>query len=320
MKDARSQADHHHHDHHDSQHARVRLTKTGQLREGKKGGSMPNRRSALHAFGLAAGTALLRTGARAQARRRVGIALGSGGMHGLVHIGVVRAFQRLGVRPAVIAGCSSGAIAGALWAAGKRADEIAILAMDTSWREFDRLRLPRFGLGDLTRLQSLIDRSTNSARIEDLATPFAAVATDLVSGEARELRSGPLGRAVAASASVPIRFEPVMVDGRYLVDGALTAPLPVDAARASGADIVISVDVAYRPYEDVVTGIAGVAFQMFHIMVNRLIAEQARRADHAIRLDVHALMKNNDDPHVLIEYGERAVLDQWPALAALLVT
>lgn len=281
---------------------------------------MPNRRSALRAIGLAAGTALARTDVRAQARRRVGIALGSGGMHGLTHIGVIRAFQQLGVRPAVITGCSAGAIAGGLWAAGKRADEIATLAMDRSWREYDQLRLPRFGLGDLTRLESLIDKSTNAARIEDLATPFAAVATDLVSGEAKLLRSGRLARAVAASASVPIRFEPVTVDGRQLVDGALTAPLPVDAARALGADVVISVDVAYRPYEDVVSGLTGVAFQMFHIMVNQLIAEQARRADHAIRLDVHAVMKHNDDPGALIEFGERVIREQWPQLASLLGT
>lgn len=279
---------------------------------------MPTRRSALRALGLAAGTACLSSDARAQAERRVGIALGSGGMHGLAHIGVIRAFQQLGVRPAVITGCSAGAIAGGLWAAGKRADEIATLAMDRSWREYDRLRLPHFGLGDLTRLESLIDRSTHAARIEDLATPFAAVATDLVSGEAKVLRSGRLARAVAASASVPIRFEPVRVDGRYLVDGALTAPLPVDAARALGADVVISVDVAFRPYEDVVTGLTGVAFQMFHIMVNQLIAEQARRADHAIRLDVHALMKHNDDPRVLIDSGEQAIRERWPQLAAVL--
>lgn len=278
---------------------------------------MPNRRSALHVLGLAAGTAFWGTDAHPHTprKRRLGIALGSGGMHGSTHIGVIRAFQQLGVRPAVIAGCSAGAIAGALWAAGKRADEIATLATDTSWREYDRLRLPRFGLGDLSRLEALIVKSTNAVRIEDLATPFAAVATDLVSGQGIVLRSGPLGRAVAASASVPIRFEPVVIDGRHLVDGALTAPLPVDAARALGADVVISVDVAYRPYEDTVTGLAGVAFQMFHIMVNQLIAEQARRADHAIQLDVHGLMKNSEDPRVLIDHGERAVLDQWPTLA-----
>ena len=283
---------------------------------------MANRRRALTTLATAAAFPLAVRGATLDLRRhrRLGIALGSGGMHGLTHIGVIRAFQKLGVRPAAIAGCSAGAIAGGLWAAGKRAEEIATLAMDTSWREYDRLRLPRFGLGDLTRLESLIEKSTNAVRIEDLATPFAAVATDLVSGVARVLRSGPLARAVAASASVPIRFEPVTIDGRYLVDGALTAPLPVDAARALGADVVISVDVAYRPYEDRVTGLAGVAFQMFHIMVNQLIAEQAQRADHAIRLDVHALMKNSDDPRVLIDHGERAVLDQWPALAPLLGT
>jgi NTE family protein len=281
---------------------------------------MPNRRSALRLLSLAAGAAIGAAGAHPAAPRprRLGIALGSGGMHGLTHIGVIRALQQRGVQPAVITGCSAGAIAGGLWAAGKSADEIEALAMDTSWREYDRLRLPRFGLGDLRRLQALIDRSTGAARIEDLPTAFAAAATDLVSGEAVLLRSGPLGQAVAASASVPIRFEPVVVDGRYLVDGALTAPLPVDAARALGADTVIAIDVAYRPYEDLVSGLTGVAFQMFHIMVNQLIAEQAQRADRALRLDVHSAMKNSHDPRVLIEYGERAVHEQWPELAPLL--
>ena len=280
---------------------------------------MPNRRSALIAIGVAAGTAAGRRDVRAQApgARRTGLALGSGGMHGLTHVGVIRAFEKLGVRPDVIAGCSAGAIAGGLWAAGKRVEEIEALAMDTSWREYDRLRLPRFGLGDLRELQTLIARGTNDARIEDLPTPFAAVATDLATGETRVLRSGPLGKAIAASASVPIRFEPVRIDGRHLVDGALTAPLPVDAARALGAEVVVSVDVAYRPYEDVVSGLTDVAFQMFHIMVNQLIEEQARRADHAIRLDVHSVMKDSDNPRILIEYGESMIREAWPRLAPL---
>jgi NTE family protein len=221
-------------------------------------------------------------------------------------------------RTAVIAGCSAGAIAGGLWAAGRSAEEIERLALDASWRDFERLRIPRLGLGDLQGLRSLIERHTGAARIEDLPTPFAAVATDLVTGQATVLRRGSLAAAVTASASVPIRFEPVQVDGRYLVDGALTAPVPVDAARALGADVVIAVDVAYRPYEAPVSGLAGVAFQMFHIMVNQLIAEQIRRADHAIRLDVHALMKDGANPYLLIEAGEQAVQAAWPALQALL--
>jgi NTE family protein len=279
---------------------------------------MANRRDALRAVGLAATAAW--TGlstASSQAPQRVGIAFGSGGSHGLAHVGAIRAFEKLGVRPAVIAGCSAGAIAGGLWAAGRNAGEIELFARDDSWRQDDRWRWPRFGLGHLRRLQAMIDEQTKGARIEALPIPFAAVATDLVTGRAEVLRRGPLAPAIAASASVPVMYEPVVLEGRLLVDGALTAPLPIDAARLIGAQVVIAIDVAYRPYEDTVTGITGVAFQMFHIMVNQLITEQVRRADHAIRLDVHALMKDGADPQALLDAGERAVYAAWPTLAPL---
>jgi NTE family protein len=280
---------------------------------------MPDRRAALGALGLAAAAPMRVAQAHttASAPRRVGIALGSGGLHGLVHVGAIRAFQQAGVRPAVIAGCSVGAIAGALWAAGRGAAEIEAVAIDSSWRERDRWRMPRLGLADQRPLQQLIERLTDDARIEALEIPFAAVATNLVTGRSEILRSGALAPAVAASASVPIRYEPVEIDGRYLVDGALTAPVPVDAARALGAEVVIALDVASRPYEGPVSGIAGVAFQTFHIMVNQLIVEQLRRADRAIRLDVHTLVQGADSPRALIEAGERAVHDAWPTLGPL---
>ncbi len=261
---------------------------------------MADRRDVLRAIGLAAAAPWAATaGGQEKAPRPAGIAFGSGGMHGLAHVGAIRAFQALGARPAVIAGCSAGAIAGGLWAAGRSANEIEALALDESWREQGRWHLPRFGLGRLDRLQELIDARTDSARIETMPIPFVAVATNLVTGRTELLRRGPLAPAIAASASVPVLYEPVRLDGRYLVD-------------------VVAIDVAYRPYEDSVSGIAGAAFQMFHIMVNQLIAEQVRRADYAIRLDVHALMKDGADPRVLIDEGERAVYRAWPALAPLL--
>ena len=235
-------------------------------------------------------------------------------MHGLAHIGAIKAFQEQGVRPAVISGSSAGAIAGGLWAAGKTAEEIRVIAMDSSWQDFLLWRVPRFGLGDLKRLEDLIDKSTFAARIESLGTPFVAVATDLATGRAENLRSGRLGRAIAASASVPLRYEPVLIDGNQLVDGALTAPLPVDAARELGADFVVAVDVAMRPYEERINDVTGVAFQMLRILVNQLSIEQARRADLLIRLDVHAAIKGGEDPAAVIALGERAVREHLPDL------
>jgi NTE family protein len=248
----------------------------------------------------------------------IAVCLSSGGTHGYAHVGAIRAFRKLGLQPQVIAGTSVGAIAGVLWAAGVQTDAIEAMAMDSSWHEASGLRLPRLGLGQLTSLRDLLDRTLGAGGIESLPTRFVAVATDLDSGRPVVLRSGRPGAVVAASASVPIRYEPVELDGLRLVDGALSAPVPVDAARQAGAGFTIAVDVAYRPYEEPVSGITGVAFQMFHIMVNRLIDEQIKRADFAIRLDLHATLRDEGGVAAVIRAGEAAVRKNWPALQAAL--
>jgi len=244
----------------------------------------------------------------------IAVCLGSGALHGYAHIGAIRAFERLGLRPDVITGTSVGAIAGVLWAAGFDADQIEALSHDRSWRESSGLRLPRLGIGKLDGLRDLIEEQLSGRPIEALPTRFAALATDLDSGLPVILDRGPAGPAIAASASVPIRYEPVRIGGRRLIDGALSAPVPVDAARALGADFAIAVDVAYRPYEEPISGISDVAFQMFHIMVNRLIDEQIGRADFAIRLDAHRIMSGENGLSALIDAGEAAVRQHWPQL------
>ena len=245
-------------------------------------------------------------------RPRLAVCLGSGSLHGFAHVGAIRAFQRLGLRPDIIAGTSVGAIAGVLWAAGLDAEAIEDLARDPSWREVNRLRWPRFGLGRLERLEALIDR--HAGPIETLPTRFVAVATDLTTGLPVTLDRGAAGAAAAASAAVPLRFEPVAIDGRLLVDGALSAPIPVDAARAAGAEITVALDVAYRPHEAPVTSLMDVAYQSMHILVNRLIDEQIKRATLPIRLNVHALIEQDASLQSVILAGEQAVVDRWPAL------
>ena len=279
------------------------------------------RRELLLAAG-ALGALSRRTDAQPQEARRaaasVAVCFGSGSLHGYAHIGAIRSFEKLGFIPQVICGTSVGAIAGALWAAGLNAQAIETIAKDQSWHEASGLRMPLLGLQKLDGLRELIAVHTRRRDIETLPTRFAAVATDLDNGRAVTLDRGPASAAVAASASVPIRYEPVSIDGRRLIDGALSAPVPVDAARALGADFTIAIDVAYRPYEEPISGITGVAFQMFHIMVNRLIDEQIRRADFAIRLDVHHTLRDEGGIPAVIRAGEDAVLEHWPALQAAL--
>lgn len=113
-------------------------------------------------------------------------------------------------------------------------------------------------------------------------------------------------------------FEPVKIDGRDLVDGGLTEPVPVIAVREMGAEIVIGVDVSFRPSEDHFQGLTGVAFQTMHIMGNALIKEQIRRADVAIRMNLHHLIGKDNSHDQLIAAGYAAAMRSWPKLAPML--
>lgn len=190
--------------------------------------------------------------------------------------------------------------------------------MENRWHQASGLRMPVLGLGKLNGLRDLINVHSRRRNIEELPIRFATLATDLDHGRAVLLDRGPTAIAVATSASMPIRYEPQSIDGKRLIDQALSAPVPVDAARSLGADFAIAVDVAYRPHEEPTAGITGGAFQMFHMMVNRLTGEQIRRADFAIRLDVQPTLRDEGGTAAVIQAGEHAVRQHWPALQAAL--
>ncbi|KAA0211977.1 MAG: patatin-like phospholipase family protein [Burkholderiales bacterium] len=177
-------------------------------------------------------------------RRRIGVALGSGSARGLAHIGVMRALVEAGVDVDVVAGTSMGAFVGAIFAAGK------LDRLEADFRGFDWASIaalldpvfPRSGLIDGRRIGDFMRSQVAVERVEDLPIPFRAIATDIGSGETVAIDRGDLIAAVRASIAVPGIFTPVRSDGRILVDGGLVEPVPVSAARALGADLVIAVD------------------------------------------------------------------------------
>lgn len=179
---------------------------------------------------------------------RIGLALGSGSARGLAHLGVIRALTEAGIEPCCIAGTSMGALVGAIHAAGKL-DDLEATFQDFDWKKtvsFFDVVLPKSGLIDGAKVGELVRDHIHADAIEDLAKPFAAVATDLVSGEETVIRTGDVIEAVRASISVPGIFTPARRDGRILVDGGLTNPVPVSAARALGAEFVIAVDLNHE--------------------------------------------------------------------------
>ncbi|HET9470552.1 MAG TPA: patatin-like phospholipase family protein, partial [Usitatibacter sp.] len=149
--------------------------------------------------------------------------------------------------------------------------------------------------------------------IESWPRRFGAVATDLDEGTRMLLASGDGALAVQASTAMPVYFAPVRLGGRRLGDGALVEPVPVRTARELGADYVIAVDVAYRPYEEAASGLVQNGFQAVHILVNALAATQLRSADFALRLDLHGTM-TDCGPQSLVAAGREAIATRWPAL------
>jgi NTE family protein len=174
---------------------------------------------------------------------KIGFALGAGSARGWAHIGVLRALTEQGVKPDFIAGCSIGALVGAAFAAG-RLDQIESWVRSLDWKS--ALRLIDLGLrGGLikgNRVVELFNEQIVECAFSELPLQFAAVATDLMSGQEIWIREGRVSDAVRASIAVPGFFQPVLYEDRYVVDGSVVNPVPVSLCRAMGADIVIAVD------------------------------------------------------------------------------
>jgi predicted acylesterase/phospholipase RssA len=227
--------------------------------------------------GLLVGSAL--TGrrplaAQACATRRTALVLSGGGARGLAHIGVLEVLDSLGVRPDLIVGTSMGAVVGALYASGYRATQIDSLIRTAHLATLFQRYTPRRpqgvagsqplvtwsrATGGITLAANPVQGAELNATVaglmlrgnllargdfDRLPIPFRAVATRLNDRRGVVFRSGDLGRAVRASMSIPIVFDPVVIDGDRLVDGGLAANVPVGRARAAGAERVIVSDVS----------------------------------------------------------------------------
>ncbi|MDI1284826.1 MAG: patatin-like phospholipase family protein [Reyranella sp.] len=180
----------------------------------------------------------------AMAHPKIGLALGSGSARGLAHIGVLDALIEAGIEPDVVCGTSIGALVGAAYVAGKL-DGLRQWAETATWRQVVRLmdvRLSRGGLIDGKQVVGLLHRLGIDAPIESYGKRFAAVATDLASGREVWLQTGPILDAVRASIALPGIVSPALVDGKWLVDGGLSNPVPVSVCRALGAEVIIAVN------------------------------------------------------------------------------
>ncbi len=217
---------------------------------------------------------------------KVGLALGAGSARGFAHIGVLKSLDQAGIKADMIAGASAGALAGVFYAAGYtpwQMEEVALKVRDVDVADFSTASKRGMFAGEA--MQRLVNEYCKGAKLEQLKLPYAAIATNLKSGDSVMLRLGDTGMAVRASCSIPGVFVPAVIDGQELVDGGLTSPLPVKEARSLGADFVIAVDVGSKPQNNTSAGLYEVLLQSFEIMGRALTNAAATQADILIRPD-----------------------------------
>lgn len=234
-------------------------------------------------------------------RPKIGLVLSGGGARGAAHIGVLKVLEAHRIPVDYIAGTSMGSIVGGLYASGLTPTEIEHAIKTIDWDEVlrddpDRADEPmirkelseRFSIGGKAGFRDgkvvlpegliagqkilpiLQEMTLPVAHVNDfsqLRTPFQAVATNIVTGEMKVLKTGDLARAMRASMAVPSIFTPTVIDGNLLVDGGLTNNIPVDIAQAMGADIVIAIDIS-TPYlnRDEISNLLHITNQMTRIL------------------------------------------------------
>ena len=178
-------------------------------------------------------------------RKRIGLALGGGAARGGAHIGVINALKAANIPIDYVAGTSIGALVGGFLAIDKM-DALEQLVLGLDWKtiiKFFDVVFPKVGLVEGKKVEEILRESLGEFDIKELPIPFAAVATDIVSGEEVILNAGDIVEAIRASIAIPGIFTPIKWQDRILVDGGLVNPVPVNVVKKMGAEIVIGVDV-----------------------------------------------------------------------------
>ncbi len=277
------------------------------------------------------------------ASKRWALVLMGGGARGLAHVGVIRVLEKHRLVPDVVAGTSMGALVGGLYAAGLSGEQLTEMIEGMGFgipagREgrpgllkkrprnlFEDLLLADYKnrfIGKISgdkgdSIEAFLKKCVGSVRIEDLPVKFVCNAVDLVSGREVLFTRGRLSRALRATMSVPLVFEPVRMGGMLLLDGGVLNNAPVEAARAAGAEVAVLVDV-HRPLKRLPREKLKSAFQIIQRTVEVATAasfeERARHADFVLRIPIDLGLLSFSEPGAVALKGEQVAAANLPGL------
>ncbi len=273
-------------------------------------------------------------------KKKVALVIGSGAIKCAASIGMFQVLEEENIEVDLVVGCSGGAIYGVGIAAGLGLDEIKNLS-DTTWTKdlmqdyLVNLKASKDGSLKFNERSGLVNdtylneklRSISGGRLfSDLETPLIVVATDMQDGEPVELSEGDIFSSVRASLAIPMIFPPWEIDGRLLVDGAASNPLPIDVAIQHGADIVLAMGFTID-YRSRFRSITAVQEQMTSIYMNNIFKNAFAFHNLAHHSEIFPIIPEFDStismfdihkmPHI-IERGREATLEQLPHIKRLM--
>lgn len=251
----------------------------------------------------------------------VALVLGSGGVRGMAHVGVLEELEAEGIKIDLIVGCSAGSIVGALYADNPDITAIKSAVWQIRTRslfDFDIWNC-RFGLSQNSCMESVLRNCLNAKTFEELQIPLVVVASDLYTGELVPIGHGDLVQAVQASCSIPFVFVPCKHMGRVLVDGGVINPVPVKVAKDLGADMVIAVDLSELLPKTFPTNLFEVARRSAEIAMMWQNDWCTRNADVVIRPKTCEVgVFNEKFKWEIYEAGKFAAKEQMPRIRELL--
>ena len=248
---------------------------------------------------------------------KIGLALGGGAARGFAHVGVIQVLEEAGITPVLVTGTSAGSLVAALYASGKNGAQLQKVAETMEESTIADWTLPFFGRGVLRgeALAKYVNAQVGQKPIEAMPMPLGIVATDLNSGNDMLFQRGDTGTAVRASSAVPAVFTPVKINGHEYVDGGLSSPVPVRAARKMGAELVIAVDISSPPEASSASGTIEVLLQTFSIMGKSINGFELKDADVVVRPVLTGVSSSDFSSRKRsIEAGRQAMLQALPQL------
>ena len=246
----------------------------------------------------------------------IGLALGGGASKGFAHIGVIKVLEENNIPIKIVTGTSAGALVGSLYASGMNAPRLQREAENLQRADLVDLTLSTSGFIRGEKLQNYINRKVGNRPMQQFPIKFAAVATDFESGKPVVFNVGNAGQAVRASASIPNVFQPVVIGNRKYVDGGLSQPVPVSAAKKLGANFIIAVDISARPAKNVSQGMFSYLDQTFNVMSQTALRQELGQANVVIKPQVLELgsVGGFDQKQRAIQLGEQAARAALPEI------